>query len=174
MRSGDGRESRRCSCACRKIARAAEGARKRKRTCSGVRGEELHPGSSSSTSSPFSLDRSVHILLWEKDNCAWTRRRPCQRQSSEKAVLLLAIYQVEIAKAAGRLIADLKMLENACFLRTEQFVFWIQVVNILREVPTKGSPTSRLWTALCDWLKDFCRSWRRASEVCTCDCSIDT
>lgn len=72
---------------CRKIATADEGARKRKRTCSGVRGEELHPGSSSSTSSPFSLDRSVHILLWEKDNCAWIRRRPSQQQSWKKIVL---------------------------------------------------------------------------------------
>lgn len=37
-----------------------------------------------------------------------------------------------------------------------------------------GSHTSRLWTAFCDWLKDFCRSWSRASELWTCDCSIDT
>lgn len=36
------------------------------------------------------------------------------------------------------------------------------------------SLTSRLWTAFCDWLKDFCKSWRRASEVWTWDCSIVT
>lgn len=67
--------------------RTREEARKRKRTCSGVRGEEDDPGSSSSTSSPFSLDRSVHILLWEKDNSAWTHRRPVSsavRENSAK------------------------------------------------------------------------------------------
>lgn len=33
--------------------------------------------------------------------------------------------------------------------------------------------TNLLWTAFCDWLKDFCRSWRRVSDVCTWDWSTD-
>lgn len=36
------------------------------------------------------------------------------------------------------------------------------------------SLTSRLCTAFCDLLKDFCKSWRSASEVWTWDWSSDT
>lgn len=94
---------------CHKIATADEGARKRKRTCSGVRGEELHPGSSSSTSSPFSLDRSVHILLWEKDNCAWTRRHPSQQQSWKKIVLH---FRLETRKTSQSIRLNLQKVDQ--------------------------------------------------------------
>lgn len=111
-----------------RTVRTDQRTRKRKRTCSGARGEELHPGSSSSTSSPFSLDRSVHILLWENDNSAYTHTH----------------IHVKVLQFRGKKTFD----PASRVLATE-------------------SPTSRVWTAFCDWLKDFCRPWSRDSEFWT-------
>lgn len=58
------------------IVKADKRIRNRKHTCNGARSKELDSGSSSSASSPFSLDSSLHIFLWEKDNSAWTHRFP--------------------------------------------------------------------------------------------------
>lgn len=119
-------------------------------TCRDAGSAEVEPVTSSSTVSPFSLDSSEQTFLWDRDSSDWIHIQTSHTCTWE---------HIQHANAQCRSWKEPKFVENG---------------EWAIHGPKRSSLTSRLWTVVCDWLREFCNSWRSASDDCTWDWSNDT
>lgn len=97
----------------------------------------------SSISPPFNLDSSLHTLLWDSESSF------CTQEEMIHHTVRPGIHKRTNVNVLARLSSPFNSIEITYSLFNPFLL------------------TSLLCTALCDWLKDFCSSWRRVSDVWT-------